>query len=87
MALLEAENVSAGYGKGPDILKGISLKVEEGRTCCIIGPNGAGKSTLLRIFCGLLHAREGKVLMISSLPNMSRRHIATFPPDSLDTRK
>ena len=39
MALMEAENVSAGYGKGPDILKGISLKIEEGRTCCIIGPN------------------------------------------------
>ena len=87
MALLEAENVAAGYGKGPDILKGISLKVEEGRTCCIIGPNGAGKSTLLRVFCGLLHAREGKVLFRGEVINRLRteeilhRGISYVPQD------
>ena len=62
MALLEVENVTAGYGVGPDILHGISLTVEAGRTCCIIGPNGAGKSTLLKAICGLLRPRQGKVL-------------------------
>ncbi len=61
MALLEVENVVAGYGKGPDILKGISAHFEKGNSYCIIGPNGAGKSTLLRVICGLLHPRNGKV--------------------------
>lgn len=61
MVLLEVENVTAGYGSGPDILKGVSINIEEGKTYCIIGPNGAGKSTLLRVICGLLHPREGKV--------------------------
>jgi len=62
MALLTVENVRAGYGTGPDILNGLSLKVESNKTHCIIGPNGAGKSTLLRVICGLLPPREGRVL-------------------------
>jgi len=61
MVILEADNIVAGYGKGPDILKGISLKVEAGKTYCIIGPNGAGKSTFLKVISGLLTPREGKI--------------------------
>ncbi|MGH6899422.1 MAG: ABC transporter ATP-binding protein [Geminicoccaceae bacterium] len=61
MALLEVADVAAGYGAGPDILTGLSLRIEHDRSYCIIGPNGAGKSTLLRVICGLLPARRGKV--------------------------
>ena len=72
MTLLQVENVSAGYGVGPNILKGISLKIEQGKTYCIIGPNGAGKSTLLRVICGLLSPREGRVIyrdqVLNNLP-------------------
>lgn len=62
MAILQIQKVTAGYGAGPDILTGMSLDIEQGRSYCIIGPNGAGKSTLLRVICGLLHPRAGKVL-------------------------
>jgi branched-chain amino acid transport system ATP-binding protein len=62
MALLEVENVTAGYGVGPNILNDVSLTIEAGRTYCIIGPNGAGKSTLLKAICGLLKPRSGKVI-------------------------
>ena len=62
MTFLQIENITAGYGVGPDILTGLSLDVEKGKSYCIIGPNGAGKSTLLRVICGLLHPRTGKVL-------------------------
>jgi branched-chain amino acid transport system ATP-binding protein len=61
MAQLEVEDVAAGYGAGPDILRGLSLRIEPDRSYCIIGPNGAGKSTLLRVICGLLPARRGRV--------------------------
>lgn len=61
MALLEIDDVTAGYGAGPDILNGISVEVEAGRSYCIVGPNGAGKSTLLRVVCGILHPRRGEV--------------------------
>lgn len=61
MALLEIENVVAGYGIGPDILTGLSLKIEPDRSYCIVGPNGAGKSTLLKAICGLVPPRRGRV--------------------------
>jgi branched-chain amino acid transport system ATP-binding protein len=61
MALLEVEGVVAGYGAGPDILTGVSLRIEAQRSYCIVGPNGAGKSTLLRVICGLLAPRRGQV--------------------------
>ncbi len=62
MALIEIADVVAGYGIGPDILTGISLKVEADRSTCIIGPNGAGKSTLLKAICGLVQIRRGRVV-------------------------
>jgi branched-chain amino acid transport system ATP-binding protein len=62
MTLLQIQEVTVGYGVGPDILKGLSLDVEKGKSYCIIGPNGAGKSTLLRVICGLLHPRSGEVM-------------------------
>ena len=62
MTFLQIQEVTAGYGVGPDILAGLSLNIEKGKSYCIIGPNGAGKSTLLRVICGLLHPRTGKIL-------------------------
>ena len=51
-----------GYGGGPDILKGVNVKVEKGQVQCIIGPNGAGKSTLLKAISGLIHPRQGEII-------------------------
>jgi branched-chain amino acid transport system ATP-binding protein len=61
MGTLIVDNVFAGYGSGPNILQGLSLTVESGKTYCIIGPNGAGKSTLVKVIAGLLKPRQGKV--------------------------
>jgi len=58
--LLKLHNVYAGY-EGGDVLKGISLEVEQGATTCIVGPNGAGKSTVLRVLSGLLKPRLGEI--------------------------
>ena len=87
MALLELENVTAGYGHGPDILQDLSLTIEAGRSYCIIGPNGAGKSTLMRVICGLLHPRQGKVTYKGEVLNdmrtdeVLRRGISFVPQD------
>lgn len=58
---LQVADVVAGYRSGPDILNGLSLDVDQGRTYCIIGPNGAGKSTLLKVIAGILAPRQGSI--------------------------
>jgi branched-chain amino acid transport system ATP-binding protein len=72
MALLEVEDVVAGYGAGPDILTGITLDIEAGTSYCIVGPNGAGKSTLLKAIAGFLKPRAGEVRLDGTTMNGSR---------------
>ncbi len=38
MALLEVDNIRAGYGDGPDILKGLSMEIEQGRRIALLAP-------------------------------------------------
>jgi len=59
-ALLEVEDVRAGYGEF-EALHGVSVRVEEGETLAVIGANGAGKSTLLKVIAGAVRARSGSV--------------------------
>ncbi len=87
MGTLVVDDVFAGYGSGPNILRGLSLTVESGKTYCIIGPNGAGKSTLVKVIAGLLHPRKGKVSykgeLISALraDQVLQRGICYVPSD------
>jgi ABC-type branched-subunit amino acid transport system ATPase component len=62
-ALLRADDVTAGYLPGVNILNGCDLYVHEGELVGIIGPNGAGKSTLLKALFGLVKIREGSVTL------------------------
>jgi branched-chain amino acid transport system ATP-binding protein len=59
--LLIAEDVTAGYLPGIDIITGCTLTLDEGELVGIIGPNGAGKSTLLKSLFGLVEIRSGTV--------------------------
>ncbi len=61
-ALLEVEDVYAGYDPNQDILRGISIHVDEGEVVCVIGPNGAGKSTVFKAVYGLIGVRKGRVM-------------------------
>ncbi len=45
------------------VLAGVSLEIEEGKTTAIVGPSGTGKSVLLKILTGLLTADSGEVLI------------------------
>jgi polar amino acid transport system ATP-binding protein len=58
--IIKVEDLSKQYG-GQDVLKGISLTVNEGETVVIIGPSGTGKSTLLRCINLLTKADRGRI--------------------------
>ena len=58
MTYIEMNNVKKSFGD-LEVLKGISLKVEEGEVLSIIGPSGSGKSTLLRLATMLEVMDEG----------------------------
>ncbi|HZE95962.1 MAG TPA: ABC transporter ATP-binding protein [Planctomycetota bacterium] len=60
-ALLTVENVRAGYGP-IEVLKGISLEVNEGEIVTMIGANGAGKTTTLMCISGVNKIRSGKIV-------------------------
>lgn len=60
MSLLEIKDVKKSFG-GLEVLKGISLSVEEGEVVSIIGPSGSGKSTLLRCATRLETQDEGEI--------------------------
>jgi len=59
--LLEVENLHIYYGK-IEVLKGISLKVQQGEIVALVGANGAGKSTTLMAISGILSSSKGKLL-------------------------
>jgi len=62
-ALLELRGIRAGYGKGPDVLRDVSLTLAEGRTLAVVGESGSGKTTLGRVIAGLLPPRAGEMLL------------------------
>ena len=44
------------------ILKDVSLEINEGEIVSVIGPNGAGKSTLLNVLTGDINPDSGKIV-------------------------
>ncbi len=60
-ALLQVDNLVAGYGGAP-VLHGIDLLVPAGTITAVLGANGAGKTTLLRTLSGLLRPRGGRIV-------------------------
>jgi len=56
------------HGRGPlEVLKNVSLTVEQKEVVCIIGPSGAGKSTYLRALNRLETIDEGQIFIEDKL--------------------
>jgi branched-chain amino acid transport system ATP-binding protein len=83
-ALLEVKDLRSGYGP-IEVLKGISLTVNEGEIVTVIGANGAGKTTTLMTISGCVRVRGGSVAFqaeeLSVVPahEIVRRGLAQSP--------
>ena len=60
MALLEMNHISKSFSD-LEVIKDISLKVDEGEVLSIIGPSGSGKSTMLRCATMLETIDKGEI--------------------------
>lgn len=55
------DDVTFGYGDGPDVLNGFSLRLRHGETVAVVGRTGSGKSTLARLLPRFYDVRDGSV--------------------------
>jgi len=60
-SILRIRDLHKRFGRGPDVLQGIDLDVDEGEIASLLGPSGCGKTTLLRIIAGLEEPDRGTI--------------------------
>jgi iron complex transport system ATP-binding protein len=75
MAVLEIQDLTAGYGNG-DIINNISFSLNKGEFLSVLGRNGSGKSTMIKAIQGLLRDISGKILV-------DGKEMSTYKPREL----
>lgn len=65
--MIEIKNIAFSYGN-LQVLKNISLTLEQGRIYGLLGENGVGKTTLLTLLCGLKKPQEGSIEIDGTSP-------------------
>ena len=68
---LVAENIFKSY-RGKNVVKGISIKVNQGEIIGLLGPNGAGKTTSFYMIVGLIKPNSGII-------NLNNTDITAYP--------
>jgi len=75
---LYTENIKKVY-KGRNVVKGVSVEVNQGEIVGLLGPNGAGKTTSFYMIVGLVSPDEGKVYIdgteITNMPMYKRSQL------------
>ena len=85
MKTLAAEEIGKQYG-GRQVVRGVTLEIEQGEVVGLLGPNGAGKTTSFYMMVGLVRPDTGRVLVdgldISRLPMYlrARKHGISYLP-------
>jgi len=77
-ALLDVKTIKVHYDR-VEVLKGVSLQLQEDEIVILIGANGAGKSTLLKTISGLKHPSFGEIWY-------KGQRIETLPPHEMTAR-
>lgn len=66
--MIEIKNIHKSFGS-KQVLRGVNLNIEQGKTMVIIGRSGCGKSVMLKHIVGLLKPDEGTVTIEGHLVN------------------
>ncbi len=84
---LEMVDAKKAYGEGDSkvqVLKGVSLTLEEKQICTILGPSGSGKSTLLNVIGGLESIDLGEVRVDGIITsNLNSKDLALYRREKL----
>jgi branched-chain amino acid transport system ATP-binding protein len=59
--MLRVNNIEVVYMKVIQVLRGVSLEIDDGKIVALLGANGAGKTTTLKAISGMLKTEEGEV--------------------------
>ena len=62
MSLVIINELSIGF-RGPNLLNGVSCRIDAGQRIGLLGRNGAGKTTLMRILGGTVEPDDGEVIV------------------------
>jgi ABC-type lipoprotein export system ATPase subunit len=87
--LLELQGVTRSFGGSGDsatteVLRGISLVLDEGEALAIVGPSGCGKTSLLNLIGGLDQPDEGSIrLGDRDLAQMNAEELASMRAEEL----
>ena len=74
---MEVRDVEFSYGNNNKVLKGVNLKIQEGKITTIMGSNGCGKSTLFYLMTKNLLPDEGRIFLRGkNLRNLSLKDFA-----------
>lgn len=68
MKALEFVDVQRAYGKGSEVLRGVTFSMDSGEVAGLLGRNGAGKTTLMHIAMGMLETQAGSVRVLGLDP-------------------
>jgi iron complex transport system ATP-binding protein len=87
LSTFQADSLDFSYGDKP-VLRGCSLRVEEGEFAALAGPNGAGKSTLFSLLTGCRTPSAGTITFLGRKlsewsPRELARRLAILPQSDL----
>ena len=77
MRLLEMNHIKKSFD-GQEVLKDISIHVDEGEVLSIIGPSGSGKSTMLRCATMIETIDDGEIIYLGDAAAVSRDGRAVY---------
>ena len=93
LKVLETDQIGKSYG-GREVVRGVSLRIEQGEVVGLLGPNGAGKTTSFYMIVGLVRPDAGRICVdnvdITRTPmylRARRHHISYLPQEPSVFRK